>query len=312
MSTPKTDWNAGRDAPPVVVGLGELLWDCFADQRHPGGAPANVAFMARQLDLGGTICSRVGRDALGDELLEFLRRHRLDIEYVQRDADHPTGRVTVDLTRPQHPEYTIHEDVAWDYLAFDEPTRRLASGASAICFGTLAQRSEAARETIYACLDAAPADCLRVYDVNLRHPWYERRHVERSLHRANLVKLSEEEVVALTEMLDLGVDEPRFFANTIREAYEVDLVCVTRGARGCLLVDDEGFNDQPGIPIEAADPVGAGDALTAALIYAQLRGWPREASAEFANRVAALVAGELGAMPELGDALETIIDECGG
>jgi fructokinase len=311
MSTSKTDQNADREEPPIVVGLGELLWDCFADERHPGGAPANVAFMSRQLGLRGTVCSRVGRDALGDELLEFLRRHRLDTDYVQRDADHKTGWVTVDLTRPQHPEYTIHEDVAWDYLAFDEPTRGLASQAAAICFGTLAQRSDASRETIYACLDAAPADCLRVYDVNLRRPWYERRHVERSLHRANLVKLSEEEVVALTEMLDLGMDDPHFFANTIRQAYEVDLVCVTRGARGCLLVDGEGFSDRPGIPIEAADPVGAGDALTAALIYAQLRGWPREPSAEFANRVAALVASRPGAMPELGGELETIIDECG-
>lgn len=305
MIPPAGDASAPA-ASQTVVGLGELLWDCFDDQRRPGGAPSNVAYMAQQLGLRGAVCSRVGQDAWGDELLGFLQQHQLPTDVVQRDPDHKTGWVTVDLSRPQHPEYTIHEQVAWDYLEFDAPTQELMRQSAAICFGTLAQRSETSRETIYACLAAAPEKCLRVYDVNLRHPWYERRWIERSLREANIVKLSAEEVVRLAAMLELGMDDPHFFANTVQQAYDVDLICITRGAEGCLLVDRRGFADQPGIAIEAADPVGAGDAFTSALIYTQLQGWSLSDTAKFANRIAALVAGKPGAMPELGAELEQI------
>ncbi len=294
----------------VVVGLGELLWDVHEDHRHPGGAPANVAFVARQLGLEGTVCSRVGQDELGDELLAFLREQGLSTDYVQRDPEHPTSQVTVEMVRPEQPQYTIHENVAWDHLEFDSPTEQLMKKAAAICFGTVAQRSDASRSMIHQCLAAAGPDCLLVYDVNLRRPWYDRLWIERSLRAAKIVKLSEEEVVRLTAMLELGVDDPHFFANTLQQAYEVDLVCVTRGARGCLLVDREGFSDEPGIEIEAADPVGAGDAFTSALIYTQLHGWSRDRAAQFANRVAALVASKPGAMPPgLGEEVAEIVRE---
>ena len=64
-------------ADSIVVGLGEALWDCFADSRRPGGAPANVAFGAFQLGYRGIVCSRVGADALGDELLAYLTDQEL-------------------------------------------------------------------------------------------------------------------------------------------------------------------------------------------------------------------------------------------
>ena len=48
-----------------------------------------------------------------------------------------------------------------------------------------------------------------------------------------------------------------------------------------------------------ADAVGAGDAFTAALISARLRGWGLQRAARFANEVGALVAARAGAMPAL-------------
>ena len=80
----------------VVLGLGEVLWDCFDSSRRPGGAPANVSFNARQLGHLGLICSRVGTDPLGEELLEYLASRKLETQYIQRDSVNPTGRVTVD------------------------------------------------------------------------------------------------------------------------------------------------------------------------------------------------------------------------
>ena len=286
---------------PIVVGLGELLWDCFADRRLPGGAPANVAFHACQLGCLGMACSRVGRDALGDELVEFLRSQELRTDWVQRDPDHRTGTVTVDTSRPEHPRFTIHEDVAWDYLQFDAALEALASRADAICFGTLAQRSPQSRRTIDRAVRAARPACLVVYDVNLRQHFFDRDWVEQSLATSRVVKLSADEVVQLDRLLGLGQSGHEGFARAIQGRFGVETVCITRGAQGCLLVGPEQAVDGPGVPVRLADAVGAGDAFAAALILGQLRGWPLERQAAFANGVGALVAGRPGAMPPLRD-----------
>lgn len=290
---------------PIVVGLGELLWDCFEESRRPGGAPANVAFQANQLGCRGIVCTRVGNDADGEELVEFLKRQGLVADYVQRDVNLPTGRVTVDTSTPGSPEYIIHENVAWDALELDDATEQLMSRASAVCFGTLAQRCEPSRQTIHRCLDAAQ-DCLRVYDVNLRQNWYARDWIEASLRKSNVLKLSHGEVPVLAGLLQTPA-ENRAFAETIQDRFGVQLVCITRAEDGCLLFEDGDVVDVPGAKVNVVDAVGAGDAFTAALIYARLNRWPLRNAGEFANAVGGLVTTRRGAMPPLREELAELI-----
>ena len=75
-------------------------------------------------------------------------------------------------------------------------------------------------------------------------------------------------------------------------------MCITRAERGCLLVSESERIDIPGTPVDEADAVGAGDAFTAALITARLRGFTLEDAGRLANDVGALVAQRHGAMPE--------------
>ncbi|MFQ5731310.1 MAG: carbohydrate kinase [Planctomycetaceae bacterium] len=284
---------------PIVVGLGELLWDCFADSRRPGGAPANVAFQAGQLGCRGIVCSRVGDDADGDELVAFLEQQGLTTEFVQRDGQLPTGRVTVDASVPGSPQYVIHENVAWDALRFDAAT--LWQQADAVCFGSLAQRDVRSRETVHRCLQATRPACLRVFDANLRQEFYDRETIERSLQAAGVVKLNGDEATVLRELLALPTGDDRAFASSLRERFEVALVCITRGAEGCLLADGDDCVDLPGTEVNVVDAVGAGDAFTAALIDARLHGLTLQTTAEFANAVGGLVATRSGAMPVLRD-----------
>src|SRR5437868_5521515 len=124
-----------------VVGIGELLWDVYPDGRKvAGGAPFNFAFHCHQLGHPAVIVSRVGDDDLGRELREEVRRLGLSDEYIQTDSDHPTGTVRVSVDERGQPTYTITENVAWDYIAWDERLEQLAREAAAVCFGTLAQR----------------------------------------------------------------------------------------------------------------------------------------------------------------------------
>jgi fructokinase len=296
-----------RSELPIVIGLGELLWDCFAESRLPGGAPANVAFHACQLGCRGVVCSRVGRDPLGDELLKFLAGQGLETTLVQRDAAHPTSTVTVDTSRPDQPRFIIHENVAWDYIAFEAPLEQMLAQAAAVCFGTLAQRSPTSRETIQRAIRTVRPGCLVVYDVNLRQHFYDRDWVETSLRASQVVKLNAEEVVELDKLLDLGAGHvgnvPHGgqieFAKAVQQRFGVHTVCITRGGQGCLLVGPDEVADDPGKPVRVADTVGAGDAFTAGLIAARLHGWSLEAQASFGNAVGALVASRSGAMPVL-------------
>lgn len=293
---------------PVVIGLGELLWDVFPDEKRTGGAPANVAFQANQLGCRGLLATRVGTDESGDELLARLQEKGLDLSVVQRDPKHPTGRVTVTLAEGGQPEYEIHEQVAWDYLEADAPLQSAVRSAAAICFGTLAQRNERSRETIHQLLSQVEPETLVVYDVNLRQKFYKKEWIERSLGQANVVKLNDDEVSVLAPLLDLP-SEQRPFAEALIEQGAPEIVCITRGAKGCLVVTEGEAHEIPGRPVKVADSVGAGDAFTAGLIAGLLENWPLGLAAEFANRVGGTVASRQGAMPELRDEFRQLLDQ---
>lgn len=294
---------------PAVVGLGEALWDCFGPSRRPGGAPANVAFHAGQFGFRGVLCSRVGQDADGEDLLRILAERGVDTCCVQQDPQHPTGRVTVEATASDDPRYVIHPDAAWDYMEDSDAWREQLRSASAVCFGTLAQRSPVSRRTIARCLDGV-SDGLLVYDVNLRPPWFDLRWVEASLQRSQVVKLNEREILTVGAWLDKGLDSPARVAEALLNGYDLHVVCVTRGAHGCLIRSRSEVVDTPGSPVDVVDPVGAGDAFTAALIVGLLRGWPLASIASLADQTGAMVAGRAGAMPVLREELAALLHRC--
>ncbi|MCB9865350.1 MAG: carbohydrate kinase [Phycisphaerales bacterium] len=282
----------------TVVGLGEILWDCFGTERRPGGAPANVAAHAAQLGARGIVCSRVGNDALGEEICAYLMSRGLSVDYVQRDDDHATGTVTVDATRPDDPKYVIHEDVAWDHIEFTPRIEQLMQSADAVCFGTLAQRSPTSAAAIQRAV-AAAGDALVVFDVNLRQNWYTRDTLAQSLRACSALKINAHELTVIDALLQINAPEPGVFAARLAERYGIELICVTRGSQGCLLWSAGEIADTPGRPVHVVDAVGAGDAFCGALITARLKGWPLAETARFANEVGALVASRAGAVPDL-------------
>jgi fructokinase len=286
-------------SPIDVIGLGELLWDCFPTGKQPGGAPANVAFHAQQLGLSARLATRVGNDPLGDELCAFLSRQGLRTDLVQRDPDHGTGTVTVEPQPDGSGRYTFLENSAWDFLTVDDGWQTAMTQARAVCFGTLAQRRETSRAAIHWCLAATNADCLRVYDVNLRPPFFEKDWIVASLTLSRIVKLNDDEVRTLAPMLRAPSVTETEFATWLRRAFNLDVVCITRGPNGAVAVDAGGVCEVPGIPITVADTVGAGDAFTAGLIWSRLNGRPLSAGLAIANQVGAWVASRPGAMPDL-------------
>jgi fructokinase len=294
----------------TIVGLGELLWDILPARKQLGGAPANFAYITTLLGDCGIVASRVGADALGKEALDRLQQRGQATSHVQRDTVHQTGTVRVQLDDSGKPSFTIMEDAAWDFLEWTAQWRTLATQTDALCFGSLAQRSRQSRKIIRQFLEAARRQALLVFDVNLRAPFYTAEVISESLGIANVLKLNDEELPLMMKLCGLdGSDNEEDCAHRLLQAYDLQLVCLTRGGRGSLLLSGAQVIEHPGFKIEVADTVGAGDAFTAALVHHYLRGATLERISEAANRAGAWVATQPGAMPS---ADETVLREITG
>lgn len=290
----------------IVVGLGELLWDRLPESHRLGGAPANFAVMAGRLGSRAVVASRVGNDALGQQARQMLESLPVDSAFLQTDLQQPTGTVTVSL-RGGEPEYTIHQPVAWDCLALTPQWLELARSADAVCFGTLAQRAGESQATILAFLDETRRDCVRVFDVNLRPPFWSGEVLRGSLGRATVLKLNAGELPQV--LIGTGVcpyptvaaDDEEILrgARRLLERYPVQLICITLGSRGSLLVTRKHSHRHYGLAAKVKDTVGAGDAFTAALTHYYLEGAPLSVLNEAGNRWGAWVAAQSGGMPPL-------------
>jgi fructokinase len=289
----------------TMVGLGEILWDLLPEGRKLGGAPANFAYHAQVLGNRGLPASRVGSDALGREIIARLAALGIGVDQIQIDSDHPTGTVEVSLDGQGLPRYRIQQPAAWDFIEYTASLEALAAGCDAVCFGSLAQRSPDSRRSIQEFIAALPPRALRVFDVNLRQSFYSAAVLHQSLGAAGLVKLNHEELPLLLEILDL--DDGRDAGRRAEEAgcrrlldtYELELVCLTRGERGSLLVTPGEQVQHPGFTVSVVDTVGAGDAFTAALVHHILRRTPLAETSAAVNRYGAWVATQAGATPQV-------------
>jgi fructokinase len=305
--------------PHLVLGTGELLWDMLPSGKRLGGAPSNFSVMAGRLGNHSAILSRIGRDDLGREVVHQLDPLPADTSFLQVDRIHETGRVTVALNNGQ-PEYTIHKPVAWDFLELSDEWVRLAERSDAICFGSLAQRSVESRQTIQALAAQTPSRCIRIFDVNLRPPFYSSEVVQESLELASVVKMNDAEVPIVLALLGLSVEDDGLPQNLRRSAERflaefptLEMVAITRGAHGSLLVRRDEWHEHPGFPVNVVDTIGAGDAFTAAMTHYLLRGAELQVLNEAGNRWGGWIASQSGAMPPLSERvrgeIETAIEQ---
>jgi fructokinase len=273
-----------------------------------GGAPANFAVMAARLGDHAAILSRIGRDELGRKAVERLEPLPADARFLQLDPAQLTGRVTVAFEGGQ-PRYTIHQPAAWDFLELTDEWVQLAERADAICFGSLAQRSRESQQTIQTLVAQSSAACVRIFDVNLRAPFYSCEVIQESLELATVMKMNDAEAPRVLALLGLPTQDEaapgllRLAAERLLEEFpSLQMVAVTRGDHGSLLVKRDEWHEHPGLPVQVADTIGAGDAFTAAMTHYLLRGAGLATLNEAGNCWGAWVASQSGAMPDLPDA----------
>jgi fructokinase len=294
--------------PHLILGIGELLWDVLPEGTRLGGAPANFSVMAGRLGNHAAVLSRIGRDDLGREAVHLLDPLPSDTSFLQIDPSHETGRVTVSLNEGQ-PAYTIHHPAAWDFMELTDEWVRLAERADAICFGSLAQRSIESRQTIQTLAAQASSRCVRIFDVNLRPPFFSSEVIQESLELATVFKMNDTEVPQVLALLGMPAED-NVYEDSLRRSAErllmefptLQMVAITCGWNGSLLVTPDQWHRHAGFSIKVGDTIGAGDAFTAALAHYLLRGAELPVLNEAGNRWGSWVASQSGAMPRLTEA----------
>ena len=283
--------TARTNGHPSVLCFGEALWDMLPDGRRAGGAPLNVAVRLAQCGVDARLLSRVGCDADGDALLNYLDRVGLSRQYVQRDEAHATGAVRVDTSNPQAPRYTIEPMAAWDFIDAEPYLRFGGERIEVIVFGSLAARHAVARQALMTLLDRAR---LKVFDVNLRPPFDDAATLRLLLERADWVKVNEQELRAIGAA-GRGATSIEALAQSVQAAYGLAALCVTLGEQGAVLLCGDDIYRQRAYAVRVVDTIGCGDAFLATWLAAMLAPLDPAAALEQAVAAAALVASDAGA-----------------
>lgn len=280
---------------PVVVGIGELLWDMLPEGKRAGGAPINFVYNATQLGADGYAISAVGKDALGDEIIHELEKSH--IHYVLQRNDYPTSVVEVALNNGI-PTYTIVEGVAWDYLEATPQEIEVVKKANAVCFGTLALRSAKTKKAVLTLLKNVPDTAYKLFDVNLRSDYFSKELIDELLQEANVFKINDEEMIKVQKLFDLNLsveDVCRWFI----QKYNLRYLIFTAGEKYSIVYAADGENSYLETPkVEVADTVGAGDSFSAGFIMGLLNGKTMREAHKQAVATAAFVCTKSGAWPE--------------
>ena len=287
----------------IVVGMGEALWDVLPEGKKIGGAPANFAYHVSQFGLNSRVVSAVGDDKLGMEILDNFREKKLNtmVEIVP----YPTGTVQVELDNEGVPCYDIKEGVAWDNIPYTPALEDLAKHTTAVCFGSLAQRSVVSRETINRFLDTMPAEnTLKIFDINLRQGFYTKEILCNSFRKCNVLKINDEELVTVSRMFGYPGIDLQDKCWILLTKYNLKMLILTCGVNGSYVFTpgEVSFVETP--KVEVADTVGAGDSFTAAFVASILSGLSIGEAHKLAVETSAYVCTQNGAMPVLPQSLK--------
>ena len=281
----------------VICCFGEILWDLFPDGKRLGGAPFNVASSLK--DLGATVhfISRVGSDALGDEILEKLDSRKISKEHLQRDPVHSTGKVLVSLDKNGSAQYEIEKDAAWDFIQPTPASLELVKKSAAFVFGSLIGRG-ASYQTL---LDFLKVSNFSVFDLNLRPPYYSATLLIELMKQSQLLKFNDEELYLVAQMLDSPFHSIDQHITFIAKVTGATTICVTKGRFGAVLFHEGKWFYNSGYQIKVEDTVGAGDSFLATLVYGVVHSHDLQATLNRACAMGALVAASQGANPAISE-----------
>lgn len=278
-----------------IAAFGEILWDVYPDSKRLGGAPFNFIYHIWKITGNTKFISSVGNDNYGEEIISYLNSINFETNNFIVDEAHPTGIVLVELDANKSPRFTPTYNCCFDFIKLShESIQKLFSETELLYFGTFSARCETTRNTLISLLNNPQ---LKYFcDLNLRHKFYTRELVEKSLHTANVVKINDYELGKLKEMFDITGDD-REACYTLINHFGIDIIGLTLGENGAYLFSKNEFNYFKSDQADIVDTLGAGDAFAAILCLGYLNNMPLHEINKTANEFALEVCKVSGALP---------------
>ena len=279
-----------------IICFGEVLFDVFPTHRKIGGAPLNVALRMASLGINAQIISRVGNDEIGKELLHFIKENGVATDTIQVDENLSTGEVIVQLNDKGSASYTINYPVAWDKIEVTSVAKNAIANADAMVFGSLVCRDLVSHQTLLDLMNLAK---YKIFDVNLRAPFYTKELLSELMNKADFIKFNDDELYEISEYMNSPYNSLEQNIHFIAEQTNTKHICVTKGSHGAVLYYNDTMYYNSGYKIEVADTVGAGDSFLAGLLTQLLTGNDTQFAINYACALGALVAQKEGANPKI-------------
>ncbi|MDP5231968.1 MAG: carbohydrate kinase [Cellulophaga sp.] len=277
-----------------IVCYGEVLWDMLPTGKKLGGAPLNLALRMQSYGCSTKVISSIGNDAAGKSIVEQMKTYNATTDHLQVSQNYATSEVLVTLNEAGSASYEIKMPCAWDDIQLLEKDIATVKSANAFIYGSLVSRQQTSRETLFALLKTSP---FKVFDVNLRPPHYELNTLTTLMKQADFIKFNDDEIFELSLAMNgkkLSIEESiRFFSKET----QTPSICVTLGADGAVLFQNNEFVYNKGYEVQVKDTVGAGDSFLATLIHQLLYGANAVTALDYACAVGAIVASKEGANP---------------
>ncbi|MDX2729795.1 MULTISPECIES: carbohydrate kinase family protein [Streptomyces] len=243
--------------------IGECVADIVrlpgaADQVHPGGSPANVAYGLARLGRNATLLTQLGPDDNGRLIRDHLATAGVEVR--TDGATTPTPSAAVTLDGAGRAAYTFAITWTLDPVSLDRPPHHVHTGSIAAVMSP-------GNATVLGAVESLRAGATVSYDPNVRPELMGDhdaavREVERCVALSDVVKASDEDL----EWLYPG-HEPEQVAERWRTTGPA-LVLVTRGGDGALAVFAGGHVTVDALPTDVVDTVGAGDAFMSGTLHA--------------------------------------------
>lgn len=289
--------NKMKEKLADIMCYGEALWDIFPSGRQIGGAPLNVSYHLNKLNKKGCPVSRIGSDALGEELRKKVKDWGISTQFLQLDPVHPTGTVEAVVKENEEVEYEIKNTVAWDFIEWNPELKKGLDKAGGLVFGSLAMRNDISYKTL---TELIPVAKYRIFDINIRLPFFNREKVQSVLGAVDLLKVNEHELKILAKWIGKKDVTEEKALSAISEEFGIFEILLTKGSKGAAYYQkDTGLTTGRSFKIRLVDPVGSGDAFLAAFLSARyFYSWNIQESLDFASALGAFVATKNGACPE--------------
>lgn len=259
----------------MILSCGEALIDmlprtstegepCFAP--YAGGAVFNTAIALGRLGAPSAFFSGVSNDMLGEILADTLTASKVDTRYLAR-SDRPTTVAFVKLVNGQATYAFYDEATAGRMLSTDQlPT--LPKDIDALFFGGISLVNDPASSTYEALQARECGTRVTMVDPNIRPGFIAgkeaeyRTRIERMIARADIVKLSDEDLHWLEGKGDLTALARGILAKGPK------VVFITEGANGARAVTATQDIFVAAQKVTVVDTVGAGDTFNAGVLAA--------------------------------------------